>query len=183
MVTTNNEELYNKLIQLRTHGITKNAEQLLENHGGWYYEMQQLGYNYRLTDFQAALGESQLKRAEEGLQKRQKIAARYDEAFADQDIVRQQRPLGIYNAYHLYVIEVADRLGLYNYLREKDVFTQVHYVPVHLMPYYRDLGWRRGDFPHAETYYSRCLSLPMYPTLKEEEQDKVIKNVLEYLTK
>jgi UDP-4-amino-4,6-dideoxy-N-acetyl-beta-L-altrosamine transaminase len=181
MVTTNNKELYNKLIQLRTHGITKDAEQLQENHGGWYYEMQALGYNYRLTDFQAALGESQLKRAEEGLQKRQKIAARYDQAFSELNIVHQQRTPNKYNAYHLYVIEVEDRLGLYNYLKEKGVFTQVHYVPVHLMPYYRDLGWRKGDFPHAETYYSRCLSLPMYPTLKEEEQEKVIQHIHEYI--
>lgn len=184
MVTTNSEELYNRLSLLRTHGITKDPSCLYENHGGWYYEMQELGYNYRLTDFQAALGISQLKRADEGLRHRQEIAARYDEAFGN--IGEIKTPFvspDVFHAYHLYVIQVSDRLGLYNYLHENGVYAQVHYAPVHLMPYYQERGNRKGDLPVVEEYYRHCLSLPMFPTLTEEEQGYVIEKVIEFIKK
>ena len=184
MITTNSKELYDKLLLLRTHGITKNTDLLQENHGGWYYEMQELGYNYRLTDIQAALGVSQLKRADEGLKRRQKIAQRYDEAFQNRkEIIMPKVETNYFHAYHLYVIQVEDRLGLYNYLKDSNIFTQVHYEPVHLQPYYRQFGNKCGDMPVAEEYYKHCLSLPMYPTLTAEEQDFVIKEVLEYYNK
>lgn len=177
MITTNSRALYEKLVLLRTHGITKNPDLLEENHGGWYYEMHVLGYNYRLTDFQAALAQSQLSRADAGLKRREAIAKKYDESFAGLGIVFQQRNRAAYNAYHLYVIEVDNRKALYEYLREAGIFSQVHYIPVHTMPYYKKLGWRKGDFPVAERYYERCLSLPMYPSLTEEEHDYVIEKV------
>lgn len=182
MVTTNDKALYERLCLLRTHGITRNPERLHENHGGWYYEMQELGYNYRMTDFQAALGISQLKRADEGLCRRQEIAARYNEAFLNiKEIKTPFTAPDVFHAYHLYIIQVPDRLGLYNYLRENGIYAQVHYVPLHLMPYYRQFGNRKGDMPMVEEYYKHCLSLPMFPTLKGEEQEYVIKKVMEYV--
>lgn len=181
MVTTNDKDLYEKLKLYRTHGITKDENALEENHGGWYYEMQELGYNYRLTDFQAALAISQLERADAGIERRIAISQKYDDAFAGLGIVKQSRPNDFQNAFHLYVIEVEDRKGLYDHLRSKGIFAQVHYVPVHTMPYYKKQGWSKGDFPNAEAYYEGCLSLPMYPTLTEEEQQYVIDCVMDFL--
>ena len=177
MITTNNPDLYEKLILFRTHGITKSPDLLIENHGGWYYEMQELGYNYRITDFQAALGVSQLSRADEGLAKRNQIAEKYEKALAGLPIKTPKIAARIYHAFHLYVIQVPDRKALYNYLRENGIFAQVHYIPVHLMPFYKKLGWKKGDFPIMENYYEHCLSLPMFPSLKEEDQDYVIEKI------
>lgn len=192
MVTTNNEKLYKKLLELRTHGITRNKADYLnpvnvaignsqtqelktQDYPGWYMEMQQLGYNYRLTDFQAALGRSQLLRADTGLERRREIASRYQQAFKGKQYIRQQVGVVQGHAYHLYVIEVDNRLMLYNALRENNIYAQIHYIPVHLMPYYQQFGWKAGDFPKAENYYSGCISLPMFPTLTNEQQDFVIK--------
>jgi len=197
MITTNNQELYKSLLKLRTHGITRNATDFENDltfakgdesvndgkYPGWYMEMQALGYNYRLTDFQAALGLSQLKRADAGLIRRQEIAKNYSEAFAGELWIKGQSGFVEGHAYHLYIIEVENRLGLYNFLRESNIFPQVHYIPVHLMPYYRHLGWKEGDFDYAETYYKRCLSLPMYPTLTDKEQDFVIDQIKLFYSK
>jgi UDP-4-amino-4,6-dideoxy-N-acetyl-beta-L-altrosamine transaminase len=180
MITTNNEELYKKLTILRTHGITKDPSAMEENHGGWYYEMQALGYNYRLTDMQAALGISQLTKADEGLTKRREIAARYNRAFKDKGFILGQSGDIDGHAYHLYIIEVNDRKGLYDFLRSNNIFSQVHYIPVHILPYYKSLGHKKGDFPLSENYYSRCLSLPMYPTLEDNEQNFVIDKITEF---
>lgn len=211
MITTNNEELYQKLLMLRTHGIVKNdalyqnsvdfaigstlekVEQLAVNseqqtvhrspvtaYPLWYMEMQDLGYNYRITDFQAALGLSQLKRADEGLQRRRDIAAKYQEAFQNKSFIKGQSGVVEGHAYHLYVLEVEDRFGLYNYLRDHQIFAQIHYIPTHLMPYYRQFGWEEGDMTHAENYYKHCISLPIYPTLTEEEQQFVINRTLDF---
>ena len=181
MITTNDEALYKKLLIYRTHGITKDPSLMHENHGGWYYEMQELGYNYRLTDFQAALGSSQLKRADEGLAKRRQIAEIYDKAFAGTKVKALEVHKDGGNAYHLYVVQIADRKGLYDHLRTNQIFAQVHYIPVHTLPYYKGLGNKKGDFPQAEAYYEQCLSLPMYPTLTNEEQAFVINKVLEFV--
>ena len=182
MVTTNDKALYERLCLLRTHGITKNPVRLHENHGGWYYEMLELGYNYRMTDFQAALGISQLKRADEGLSRRQEIAARYNEAFREiKEIKTPFAAPDVFHAYHLYVIQVPDRLGLYNHLRGNGIYAQVHYEPLHLMPYYQQFGNRKGDLPVVEEYYKHCLSLPMFPTLTDEEQEYVIEKVIEFV--
>ncbi len=184
MITTNDEDLYHKLLELRTHGITKDVKKLNRNPGGWYYEMHELGYNYRLSDIHAALGLSQLQRVDDGLQRRQQIANRYDQAFAEfEEITIPYRKKDISHAFHLYVIQIENRKDLYDFLRKKGVYSQVHYIPVHLLPYYRRQGWREDDFPVAEAYYSRCLSLPMYPSLSEEEQDYVIDHVLSFIQK
>lgn len=186
MITTNSKDLYEKLLTLRTHGIVKDPSKFINKiefsggdilnnlYPGWYMEMQELGYNYRLTDFQAALGISQLKRAEEGLQKRHEIANRYYEAFRDSKFVIGQSDYLEGHAYHLYILEVYNRYGLYNYLKEHGIYSQIHYIPCHLMPYYRALGWKEGDMKFAERYYQNCISLPMYPTLTIEEQVYVI---------
>ncbi len=209
MITTNNEELYHKLLELRTHGITRDQDKFqktLEFAKGeprtasseprtannewpaWYMEMQTLGYNYRISDINCALGLSQLQRAAEGLSRRQEIAAHYHEAFknipqvTDQnyEAANSQQPTANGHAYHLYVIETENRLGLYNYLREHKIFAQIHYIPCHLMPYYREQGWREGDLPYAEKYYQGCISLPMYPTLTDEDQTRVINIIKDF---
>ncbi|PRX43509.1 UDP-4-amino-4,6-dideoxy-N-acetyl-beta-L-altrosamine transaminase [Salegentibacter salegens] len=196
MITTNDEKLYEKLLQLRTHGIVKDENKYKntpafasglsdtqfsildsQDYPEWYMEMQDLGYNYRLTDFQAALGTSQLKRADEGIEKRRALAAKYQEAFENKDFIKGQSGVIEGHAYHLYILEVENRLGLYNYLREHKIFAQIHYIPCHLMPYYRDLGWQEGDLPLAEQYYKNCISLPMFPTLNEAEQEFVIEKI------
>jgi UDP-4-amino-4,6-dideoxy-N-acetyl-beta-L-altrosamine transaminase len=195
MITTNNKMLYEKLLLLRTHGITRNQSQFLNDVSfaqgqtnpsseiefpGWYMEMQELGFNYRLTDFQAALGLSQLVRADEGLERRKTIASVYEKAFSSKPFIKRQAGLVAGHAYHLYVIEVENRLGLYNYLREHNIFAQIHYIPCHLMPYYRNLGWKEGDMPLAENYYRQCISLPMFPTLQTSDLDFIISKTLEY---
>ncbi|MEM1318599.1 MAG: UDP-4-amino-4,6-dideoxy-N-acetyl-beta-L-altrosamine transaminase [Bacteroidota bacterium] len=180
MITTSNSALYEQLMMLRTHGITKDPSRMKQQHGGWYYEMQQLGYNYRLTDIQSALGLSQLARAKEGLERRRAIARKYDAAFADRPIRVFAPAGGVGHAYHLYVIHVNNRKELYDALRSRGIFAQVHYIPLHTMPYYRQQGFEPGMFPQAEAYYEGCLSLPMYPSLSDEEQDFVIEKVLDY---
>ena len=194
MITTNNPELYQKLLQLRTHGITREVSKFtnsiefatgqsvaeIANYPGWYMEMQTLGYNYRFTDFQAALGISQLSRAAQGIIKRRQIAQRYADAFDSQKRILGQSGIVEGHAYHLYVIEVEDRVGLYNYLREQQIFAQIHYIPCHLMPYYRNLGWKEGDLLNSEKYYQHCISLPMYPTLTDEEQNFVIQIINQF---
>lgn len=195
MVTTNDEALYTKLQTLRTHGIVKGDDAYLnpaemasggqskEEYPAWYMEMQELGFNYRITDFQAALGNSQLKRANQGIERRREIAKVYAEAFQNQTFIKGQSGSVEGHAYHLYVVEVEDRLGLYNYLRSKQVYAQIHYIPCHLMPYYQSLGNKPGDQPNAENYYKHCISLPMYPTLTSDEQQYVIQLIKDYYTK
>lgn len=191
MITTNNKDLYERLLMLRTHGITRNISAYKNNiqwvagntdetvtaFPQWYMEMQELGYNYRLTDFQSALGITQLKRANNGLKRRKEIAKKYSDAFVEKDFILGQSGFVDGHAYHLYIVEVKNRFGLYNHLRSKNIFAQVHYIPAHTMPYYLEQGNKIGDFPNAEKYYSACLSLPMYPTLSEMEQEYVIETI------
>lgn len=192
MITTNDEALYNKLLALRTHGITRDIDSFQNSmdfaagstgqdvYPAWYMEMQTLGFNYRLTDFQAALGLSQLNRADKGVIRRREIALNYHNAFDQKSYIKGQSTSVNGHAYHLYIIEVEDRIGLYNYLRQNKVFAQIHYIPCHLMPYYKGLGWKEGDMPFAENYYKHCISLPMYPTLTNEQQEFVIDLINSY---
>ena len=185
--------MYKKLLALRTHGITRdeteysNSIELASGNSsidsqypGWYMEMQTLGFNYRITDFQAALGVSQLKRAFEGLIKRRTIASTYANAFNNLPFIKGHSGVVDGHAYHLYIIEVENRLELFNYLRANNVFAQIHYIPCHLMPYYKQFGWKEGDFPNAESYYKDCISLPMYPTLTINEQLLIINKIKEF---
>lgn len=180
-VTTARPDVAQRVADLRTHGITRDPARMRENHGGWYHEMQTLGYNYRLTDFQAALGLSQLSRADAGLARRQEIAAQYTARLAHLPITLPHVSAGYTHAWHLYVIQTERRRELYDHLRAANIFAQVHYIPVYRHPYYQDLGYPPGLCPLAEAYYARCLSLPMYPTLTDEQQDYVIQVVEEFL--
>ncbi|BDS14374.1 UDP-4-amino-4,6-dideoxy-N-acetyl-beta-L-altrosamine transaminase [Aureispira anguillae] len=179
MITTNDKALYEKLLMLRTHGITKNPDVLEENHGGWYYEMQMLGFNYRIPDVLCALGLSQLQRAETGLARRRQIAKRYDEAF-EGAVKHLEHPVDGGHAYHLYIVLVKDRKELYDRLRAVGIYAQIHYIPVHTLPYYKNRNETKWNLPAAEAYYEQCISLPMYPTLTDEEQDFVIAQVLNH---
>ena len=178
MVATNSEELYKKLTLLRSHGITKNN--MSENHGAWFYEMQELGFNYRLTDIQSALGITQLAKNNTGVKRRNEIAKIYKEAFKNK-VKYQSLNEGDYNAHHLFVIEVEDRKGLYDFLRNNNIFAQIHYIPVHTLPYYQKIGYEKADLSNSENYYSKCISVPMYPSLTNEEQEFVIEKVLNYI--
>lgn len=180
MITTNSKELYDKIQILRTHGITKREDLLKENHGAWYYEMVTLGYNYRIPDILCALGISQLERADEGLIRRKAIAKKYDEAFLNSPIETIGVAPKIGHAYHLYVVKVNNRKAVYEALREKGIYAQIHYIPLHTLPYYRGLQDKILHYPNAEQYYEYCISLPMYPSLEDEEQDYVIKQVIKY---
>jgi len=176
-ITTNDKEIYEKLLILRTHGMTKDPEIIDQNHGQWYYEMHNLGYNYRITDFQAALGIEQLKKNDEWQILRRELVSNYDEEFKSINQIKPQKhpDEDLSYSYHLYIIQCEKRLQLYNYLKENKINTQVHYIPIHLQPFYqKNYGYSLGDFPISESYYNKALSLPLYPTLKKSQQRKII---------
>ena len=178
IITTNDEKIYQRLLYLRTHGITKNPKLMQENHGGWYYEMIELGFNYRLTDIQASLAISQLRRINENLSRRQEIAKKYLQEFSNLPVTPLKTNVNSYHAYHLFVIRTKKRKQLYDFLHKNGILAQIHYIPVHLLPYYRkNFGWKKGDFPKAEQYYEECISLPMFHSLTDEEQDYVIEKI------
>ena len=184
MILTDNPELYQRLKLFRTHGITREEELLTKNDGPWYYEQLDLGHNYRITDIQCALGVSQMDRLPEFLEKRKQIAKRYNEAFAaNEQIQLPYQKEGCDNAWHLYVIRIKNgkRKEIFEKLRAAGIGVNVHYIPVYQHPYYRTHGYAEVTCPNAEEYYKECISLPMYPDLKEEEQEYVIEKVLEYI--
>jgi perosamine synthetase len=179
MITTNSKELYEKLLLLRTHGITRDSARLInKKEGPWFYEMQELGFNYRITDFQCALGISQLGKIKKFIGKRIAIAKAYDKAFSKIDSIEIIKPPEVStNAYHLYTIKVKDaetRLKLFNHLKENGILCQVHYIPVYWHPYYQKLGYKKGLCLKAEKFYERIISIPMYYGLILKEQKKVI---------
>lgn len=180
MFLTNDQELYKRALRFRSHGITKDPNELHENHGGWYYEMHELGFNYRMTDFQAALGISQLTRLHAGNDRRRAIAERYSESLASLPLKLQKIEKGITHGFHLYIVLTENRDQLYRYLHEKGILVQVHYIPVNGMPYYKGLGHSPTDTPEALYYYDRCLSLPIYPTLSNDESEFIIASLHEF---
>ena len=179
MITTNNELLYKQLIQVRSHGIVRENNIRDNEAEGWYYEMQNLGYNYRLSDINSTLGISQLKRAKKNLLKRKDIAKKYETAFKNNEHIKII-PFLEGHAYHLYVIQTNKRKELYNYLKLSNIFTQVHYIPIHLHPYYKQFGWKKNQFPEVENYYDNCLSLPIFPSLSKRDQEYVIQKILKF---
>lgn len=186
IVTTNDEKLYEKLKLYRTHGITRNPNEMSQYDGAWYYEQIGLGYNYRITDFQSALGMSQLKRIETFLKRRREIADKYNQAFQNVDGITIPKQLKDTNsAWHLYVIQVdkSIRRQMFDFLRENNIGVNVHYIPVYTFPYYREHGYQDVKCEHAETLYESIISLPMYYGLKDEEQDYVIDKVKEFLSR
>jgi len=180
-VTTNSKEIYEKLLTLRTHGMIKTPDMK-----PWEYEMQELGFNYRITDLQCALGISQLSKLPKFIQRRFEIAKKYDEAFRN-TIIKPLYTFDGTSSYHLYVVRVdftqvnLSRVDLFNKLREKNIGIQLHYIPINKQPYYKELGYGKENTPNMDKYYEECFSLPMYPLLSDEEQEYVIKTIFEIL--
>ena len=180
-VTTNSKEIYEKLLELRAHGIKR-----LQEFAPWYYEMHSLGFNYRITDMQCALGISQLKKLDSFVKRRKEIALRYDEAFFN-SIVKPLYSFNQNSSYHLFVVKVdfsklnISKVELFNKMREKNIGLQLHYIPINKQPYYKSLGYGNEDTPIMNKYYDECFSLPMYSSLSNEEQEYVIKTLFEIL--
>jgi len=181
MALTNNDELAARIALLRSHGITRDPALMTQPADGpWYYQQVALGFNYRMTDIQAALGLSQMTRLGQYVERRHAIADRYNQLLADLPLTLPwQHPDG-YSAYHLYVIRLRlDQIGtthreIFELLRETGIGVNLHYIPVHTQPYHYDTGFRQGEFPEAEQYYREAMSLPLFPGLRDEEQDVVI---------
>jgi len=178
-ILTNRDDWAARLRALRAHGISREPSRPVSDDLGWLYEMRELGFNYRITDLQCALGSAQIKRLDRWLARRAELVARYRAGLRDDPRVRLwSEPAGVRPAWHLFVVEVPERGEVYRRLRGRGIGAQVHYIPVHLHPYYRDLlGTRPGDFPHAEAYYERALSLPLFPSLRDEDVDRVVREL------
>jgi UDP-4-amino-4,6-dideoxy-N-acetyl-beta-L-altrosamine transaminase len=182
-VLTNNEELYEKLLMLRTHGITKDKNKLLnKNEGDWWYEMHYLGFNYRITDFQCALGLSQLKKLDNFIQYRRKIVEIYNKELSkiDEIILPVERPY-VKSSWHIYYIRLKNskkRKEVFEFLREQNIGVQVHYIPIYHQPYYRQrFGYEIDDYPRAERYYKQAITLPLFPNMRDGEISFVIKAI------
>lgn len=179
MALTNDPELDQRLRLFRSHGVTRDPGLMThEPHGGWYYEQVELGFNYRTTDIAAALGTRQMARLDAFIARRREIASRYDAAFADSPVVPPFQAAFGQSAWHLYVVRVSDRDRIFAGLRDAGIGVNLHYIPVYLQPYYRKMGFEPGYCPKAEEYYAEVISLPMFPTLSESDQGKVIRTVL-----
>ncbi|WP_244946466.1 UDP-4-amino-4,6-dideoxy-N-acetyl-beta-L-altrosamine transaminase [Bacteriovorax stolpii] len=179
MITTNSEEKYRHLLKLRSHGIERDEKLFkVASHGGWYHEMQELGFNYRMSDINAALGLSQLRHLKNNIEKRNAVAKTYKDFFSATGFSYQQyNDKKTVNAYHLFVIQTNKRRELYDFLKKKEIYTQVHYIPVHKHPYYQENGFKEVKLPHAENFYAKALSLPMYHGISEEELTYVLKMI------
>jgi UDP-4-amino-4,6-dideoxy-N-acetyl-beta-L-altrosamine transaminase len=188
MVLTNRRDLYEKLIRLRSHGITRNPDFMQgESHGAWYYQQLELGFNYRMTDIQAALGTSQMQRLNEFVERRRFLAKRYDKLLQDLPLTLPWQHPETNSSWHLYTIRL--NLGkidkthrqVFDRLRQAGIGVNLHYIPVHTQTYYQNLGFQWGDFPEAERYYQDTISIPLYYDLKEREQDMIIASLQEIL--
>jgi UDP-4-amino-4,6-dideoxy-N-acetyl-beta-L-altrosamine transaminase len=188
MVLTNNDELASRLGLLRSHGITRDPTAMTEPmHGPWHYQQVALGFNYRMTDIQAALGVSQMKRLEGYVIRRHQIAQRYNELLADLPLTLPWQDPNSISAYHLYVIRLQlDRITLshrevFEALRAREIMVNLHYIPVHTQPHYRDIGFNYGDFPCSERYYSESISIPIYPAMTDFEQTQTANVIREII--
>ncbi|MBI2353867.1 MAG: UDP-4-amino-4,6-dideoxy-N-acetyl-beta-L-altrosamine transaminase [Deltaproteobacteria bacterium] len=180
MVMTNNLKTHENLMRLRSHGITRNPSMMTEeSHGPWYYQQIELGFNYRMTDIQAALGVSQITKINEFVARRHRLAQRYNELLQDLPLTLPWQHPDAHSAFHLYVIRLHDRIDkshhvVFEELRQQGIMVNLHYIPVHTHPYYRALGYHDGDFPEAERHYREAITLPLYPDLTEGGQNKVV---------
>ena len=178
MAMTNDKKLAEKLNLARSHGITRDESLMTEaSHGPWYYQQIDLGFNYRLTDIQAALGINQMKRIDEFVKIRNSLANRYDDLLTDLPVRLPIQPSYCYSARHLYVIRLKDQnshKAVFEKMRDMGIGVNLHYIPVHLQPYYKNLGHKMGDYPVAEEYYASAISLPLYTQLTHIQQDEVV---------
>lgn len=178
LATTNNPELASRMDRLRSHGITRDPDLMThEADGPWYYQQLDLGYNYRMTELQAALGLSQAAKLDDFVAKRHALAQRYDKMLQGLDLACPHQHPDAYSAFHLYVVQLNDpgrHRAVFERLRSDGIGVNLHYIPVHLQPYYRDLGFKGGDFPKAEDYYSRSISIPLFPTMSQDDQATVV---------
>jgi len=182
MITTDDEDLYKKLLLFRTHGITRNVDMLHnKEEGPWYYEQLELGYNYRMTDFQCVLGISQLKKLDSFVDRRRQIVNRYNEVFSNlEGITIPYQEKGLHSSWHLYVIQVdsdilkVDRKEIFNALRASGIGVNVHYIPVYYFPYYKNMGYEKGLCPKAEELYERIITLPLFPSMSYGDVEYVI---------
>lgn len=182
VIVTNNEDYYKKLLKFRSHGIEPTA--YAQEQGGWYYEMTDLGYNYRMTDLQAALGISQLKKLDQFIAKRQEIAEVYNKAFENISGIQIPQQLGdTKSGWHLYMIQLdkANRKEVFEAMRAANIGVHVHYIPVYWHPYYQELGYENGLCPIAEAWYEKALTLPVHPQISQEQIDYIILQLKEYL--
>ncbi len=184
---TNDKIIYEKLALFRTHGITRDADKMTHaSEGGWYYQQIELGFNYRITDLQAALGISQMSRIDSFVSKRNELAHRYNEHLSNLPLQLPKTSKNTYSSYHLYMVKLLEnspieRKELYDGLRNSNIGVNVHYIPVHLQPFYKNRGFSEGDFPEAERFYKHAISLPLHPKLTMDEQDYVINKISELL--
>ena len=178
MILTNNKEYYEQLLMLRTNGVTKDKTKMKKYHGDWYYEMQQLGYNYKLTDYQCSLGISQLKKLDSFIKRRREIAKTYNEAFESiPEIITPYEKPDVKSAYHLYVIQVNNRKHVFAELRKRNIGVQVHYIPVYKQPFYQNQGHKENEYSIAENYYKHCMSIPMFPKMTDDDVNTVIQKI------
>ncbi|MEZ9645224.1 UDP-4-amino-4,6-dideoxy-N-acetyl-beta-L-altrosamine transaminase [Vibrio sp. 10N.261.52.C2] len=185
---TNDKHLADRMTLLRSHGITRNLDEMRgSSHGSWYYQQLELGFNYRMTELQAALGISQMSRLNKFVGERHKLADRYDRKLVSLPVITPYQLPETYSGLHLYVIRLKlDEISithrdLFDAMRNKGIGVNLHYIPVHIQPYYQDLGFSKGDFPEAERYYQEAISLPMYHTMSFEQQDEVVQALSEVL--
>ncbi|MEX0307173.1 MAG: UDP-4-amino-4,6-dideoxy-N-acetyl-beta-L-altrosamine transaminase [Ruegeria sp.] len=183
VAVTNDPEIASRLELLRSHGITRNSDLMTgPSDGPWYYQQIELGWNYRITDIQAALGRSQLTRLEQFVERRNALATEYDQLLKNSEIVLPGRDPLARSSFHLYVVRLpkADpkrHRSVFESLRASGIGVNLHYIPVHLQPYYQRLGFASGDFPASEDYYHRAISIPLYPDLTEKQQEHVVKSL------
>lgn len=188
VATTNNPELANNMAQLRSHGITRDTEQMTEDsHGAWYYQQVQLGFNYRMTEMQAALGVSQITRLHAYTEQRNQLANNYDEKLKNLPLLLPKQVTDSYSARHLYVIRLdknattVSHKNFFSQLREKGIGVNLHYIPVHTQPYYQELGFIKGQYPEAEAYYESAISIPLFQTMTDEEQAYIVRTISDIL--